>query len=261
MQLVTLISDFGTQHNGTALMKLGLLKKYKDLEIVEISHSIERGDSFRAAIELLEILQYAPTNTIHCVAIENINHNAKALTYYKINNQHFISPDNGVASLIKILLGIVDFPVFQLPNVPGYPDALFPLSFPFCVDKILKGTINEICQTYSDFNQRPSRPIKENNNIVGFVIFNNFSGDAITNIHFNDLIQYQNKELEYIKFGFQDSHFVSEINANKFEVEKGNVFCIISPSGFLTLGIGFGSAKDILGLIPGHNIEIKFFLG
>jgi S-adenosylmethionine hydrolase len=258
MNLVTLISDYGTLHNGIALMKLGLFDKNKDLEIFEISNNIDRGDAFRAALELLEIVEYAPQNTIHCVAVENLNHHAKALVYFSIHKQHFIMPDNGIAYLLKILLGLDVLNVYSIPAVPGYPDALYALTFPFVINRILSGKILDIASPYKDFELRPSKPISEPYALIGMVLFNNHLGDAITNIHINDLMHFQNKNLEAIKFGYQKSHEVYEINSHKYEVKKGNVFCVINSSGFLTIGISFGDAKKLLGLDPAKKIQVIF---
>ena len=71
MQLVTIISDFGTKDYYAALLKAHILQLNSDIQIIDITHEIDTHDIRQAAYVLNATAKSFPEGTIHVVAVNN----------------------------------------------------------------------------------------------------------------------------------------------------------------------------------------------
>ena len=98
--IVTLTTDFGLSDGYVGAMKGVLLAVSPQLQIVDITHSIEPGNIRQAAFVLGTSYKYFPKDTIHVVVVDpgvGTERNALCL---KGLGQYFVGPDNGVFSYI-----------------------------------------------------------------------------------------------------------------------------------------------------------------
>jgi S-adenosyl-L-methionine hydrolase (adenosine-forming) len=99
MQLVTLISDFGTKDYYSALLKASILSSNTDLNIVDVTHEIDTHDIRQAAYVLNATAKHFPPGTIHVVAVNNYYETNFEFILFEYKDHFFIGPNNGIFSL------------------------------------------------------------------------------------------------------------------------------------------------------------------
>lgn len=98
--LITLTSDLGLKDNYAALVKAALLKAVPGVDIVDITHDIEKFNLIHAAYIFDNTYRYFPGSSYHLVGIKG-KHAAKRLLYCELNDQKIICPDNGFITLLR----------------------------------------------------------------------------------------------------------------------------------------------------------------
>lgn len=100
MALVSLTTDFGLKDYNVAKLKSAIFHHIKQVQIVDISHHIDKFDIVQAAFYLQNVIPSFPENTIHAVAVySHYKKNSEIITFNK-NGQYFVGPNNGIFSLI-----------------------------------------------------------------------------------------------------------------------------------------------------------------
>ncbi|HXU28471.1 MAG TPA: SAM-dependent chlorinase/fluorinase, partial [Bacteroidia bacterium] len=67
MPLITLTSDLGIKDNYVALVKASILSSYEGVNIIDISHDIEKFNLTNAAYIFGNAYKFFPAGTIHMV--------------------------------------------------------------------------------------------------------------------------------------------------------------------------------------------------
>ena len=100
MQIITLLTDFGTQDYFVGAMKGVILSINPDALIVDITHDTPPHDVESAAFTLLACYRDFPARTIHVVVVDpGVGSQRRALAI-ECREQMFVGPDNGVFSWI-----------------------------------------------------------------------------------------------------------------------------------------------------------------
>lgn len=94
--IVTLTTDFGEADAFVACTKGAIYSGCPDVELVDLSHEIPRGNVREAALFIAEAIPYFPKDTIHIVAVAS----GRIPLAVSINEQIVICPDNGVLTLL-----------------------------------------------------------------------------------------------------------------------------------------------------------------
>lgn len=97
-QIITLLSDFGTEDNSVAVMKGVILGINPEVQIVDISHSIE-PHCIEIGTEILSTsYHYFPKGTIHVVVVDPGVGGDRRGILVAAENYFFVGPDNGIFS-------------------------------------------------------------------------------------------------------------------------------------------------------------------
>ena len=100
MQIITLLTDFGTQDYFVGAMKGVILSINPSVRIVDITHDVPAQDIEAAAFSLLACYRDFPAGTIHVAVVDpGVGSNRRALAI-ECARQIFVGPDNGIFSWI-----------------------------------------------------------------------------------------------------------------------------------------------------------------
>ncbi|MCK5242428.1 SAM-dependent chlorinase/fluorinase [bacterium] len=100
IQIITLLTDFGTQDTYVAEMKGTILSQAPAATIVDISHAVSPFAIEKAARMLPAVLRAFPGGTIHVVVIDPGVGGKRKPIIVASQGQYFIGPDNGLFTLL-----------------------------------------------------------------------------------------------------------------------------------------------------------------
>jgi S-adenosylmethionine hydrolase len=88
------------------------------------------------------------------------------------------------------------------------------------------------------------------------VVYNDRLGNAITNLHIDDLGRY-GTERKFRVF-ISRSEYFDEVHTHYSQVPEGEKLCLFNTQGFLEIAINKSTASGLLGLKPGHTVLVEF---
>ncbi len=106
MNVIGIITDFGSQDHYVGVMKAVMLEINKEANIVDIVHEIEPGDLRQAAFVLYKTYSYFPRGTVFLAVVDPGVGSERLPVAVKTRNYYFIGPDNGVLSMAAYADGI-----------------------------------------------------------------------------------------------------------------------------------------------------------
>jgi len=257
MTIITFLSDFGTKDHYVAAVKAKILSLDPTVQIIDISHDIERYNLAHGSYVLSQVFRDFPEGTIHLVSI-NAHENLKdGFLVLQLEGHFFVGANNGLFSLLT-----EEQPVEIVRIVPDPQKSYsFPTRslFAEAAVKIASGSkLSDLGEPYDDFKRFMHRQIKATKKqIVGTVVSVDHYGNLITNIErgvFEKLHQGNNYT---VNFGREN---VPRIQDCYETGEDGDCFVIFNSEGLLEIGINKGNAAELLGLSYDSLVSINFVL-
>jgi S-adenosylmethionine hydrolase len=96
--IITLTTDFGASSPYVAQMKGVILSLCRDVEIVDVTHSISPQNIREGAVVVADVTPRFPAGTLHVVVVDPGVGTGRKIVYVEIGEQRYIAPDNGVLS-------------------------------------------------------------------------------------------------------------------------------------------------------------------
>lgn len=100
MKVVTLLTDFGLKDGNAAIMKGVIWNIAPNVQIADISHSIQPQNIIEAALILSHAAPHFPSETIHAIVVDPGVGTSRRPIAARIGTQLFVCPDNGVLTLL-----------------------------------------------------------------------------------------------------------------------------------------------------------------
>jgi S-adenosyl-L-methionine hydrolase (adenosine-forming) len=263
MQIVTLLSDFGTQDASVAIVKAGLYQAIEGVVIADVSHEIRPFHREEAVYVLKASYDSFPKGSVHLVLVDLFYAVRPKLVWYEADGHVFLAPDNGI--LYEVFRGdSVDCMVYD-----GFaPSVQFTDWVRKCAQVIIapRGKVGEAAEGWKP--GRMTAPVvgkdartdaAEDNTLVCDVLY----VDHYQNITLNcTQIEFEEKRRGRIfELRLQKSDVIDRISAAYGDVRDGDLLCRFNSSGFLEVSIRNGRAAQILGISPGspnNDIKIEF---
>lgn len=101
MSIITLTSDWNKSDYYLGAVKGKILSLDPATQIVDINHQIQSFNIMQAAFVLRNCYYEFPPGTIHIIAVNTALTANKSLLILKINEQYFLTSDNGICGLIS----------------------------------------------------------------------------------------------------------------------------------------------------------------
>ncbi len=254
MNIIALLTDFGTGDGFVGAMK-GVIKSINPyVDIVDISHNIEPFNIFQASLVLYSVYKYYPPYTVFIVVVDPGVGTEREPIIVKTTKYIFVLPNNGLLSFVEKEEKIED--IFKIENerfllkrvsetfhgrdifspVAAYISRGVPLdSFGSRLgsDKLIRIEI-------------PEKKIIDGKIIGSIIGFDRF-GNAITNI---DRVP--------PKFTATYRNYrINKINKNFLEGDKDKPNLIVGSTGFLEVFLPKSSFKDKFKAEVGEEIVIE----
>lgn len=100
MSIITLTSDYGLTDYRVAAIKGSILNRNENLQIVDISHTIQAYDLQQTAYIVKNAYHFFPKETVHIISVDSFYAKERKAVLYKADGHHFIAADNGLLSLV-----------------------------------------------------------------------------------------------------------------------------------------------------------------
>lgn len=254
MALVTFLSDFGDKDYYVPAVKAKMLAVNPQLNIIDISHSIDTFDIAHAAFVLRSTFRDFPKGTVHLVAINTTGSITQGYIGIKLEEHIFLGPNNGILSLLAdhdpgIMVQFADIHL-QDTTFPA-KDILAPIAA-----KVASGAaIHDFGGPLTNFRKLMARQAKATKEqILGHVARVDRYGNLITNIR-KDIFDKLNPGKFTIEFGRE---IVYNLNKGYDQVEPGDCFAFFNSMNLLEIGINHGHGADLLGLKYDSVVFVNF---
>jgi hypothetical protein len=254
MRTVTIISDWKKADYYMAVLQGIFLSGGDGLRVVEMTHQVESYKVEQAVFILRSSYRYYPDGTIHLVAVKAEPDNGDSWLACMWENQFFIFPDNGFATLFwsdKVP------ELYAVENIPAttFPEALVMAEAALQIHR--NNGLQDMKIHEAPLLQRTvPMPWFEDNVITGAVIHTDSYGNAITNIsrdYFEKLVGAK----KFLISPGNSYYPINNISAHYRDVSVPDQMALFNLAGWLEIAIRNGSARDLLGLKEGTNIRIE----
>jgi len=100
MQIVTLLTDYGTRDHYVAAVKGVILDLAPRVTIVDITHEVEAHDIGHGAFVLWQAFSWFPAGTIHVAVVDPGVGSQRRIVLAQYAGRFVIAPDNGLLTLV-----------------------------------------------------------------------------------------------------------------------------------------------------------------
>ncbi len=260
--IITLTTDFGLNDHFVGTIKGVILNISPEIEIVDISHSVQAFDVLDGALTIAQSYSYFPSGTVHLVVVDPGVGTARRPILVTSDRHHFVAPDNGVLSMVYAREERL-----HIRHVTAEHYSLQPISNTFHARDIFapvaawlaKGVDPEkFGDEISDFVRfNPPKPKSVNGNTLrGVILKVDRFGNLVTNITAQDAPMLFGTEPAPFKM-VVGKHEITAILPNYSDGSPGEVFGILGSMGYLEISSNRGSAAKIVGSGKGSEVTIS----
>jgi len=253
---VTLTTDFGVRDPYVAALKGVILKQCPRAAIHDLSHDIPPQDIPAAALYIAEAAPWFPRNTIHVVVVDPGVGSERLPIIVRAGDQYFVGPDNGVFSLLLQRLPVESVRVinntdWMLPTVSAtfHGRDVFAVAAGLLANDEKMEHCGPALEKIHTFPW--TGPHIEGNRVRGAIVSVDRFGNAISNIHQNDL---SDQVVRAVIAG--GKRFEGRWRTYSDAPAGGSLF-IFSSGGYLELAVRDGSAAETFGLHRGAPFEAE----
>ncbi len=251
-------TDWGLRDHYLSAFKGELLTKTPALNLIDISHEIEKFNTMQAAFIIQNSYYKFPEGTIHFIGISsNENGNSeKPFLIVQSKGQLLIGEDNGIFTLI---LGNGKKEIVRLPFDRKYERTEIYGCLLDTIEKLAGGAdyrtlgVEETKIEESYFAQ----PTIDDKVIRGTILFIDSFGNAFVNVT-KELFTRIQKNRKFIIHLRKSMYDISKISNTYEDVEVGEILALFNQDGFLEIALNKESASKLLGLKLMDPIRIEF---
>lgn len=254
MNIITLISDFGSRNYNVASLKGTLLTHSPQCQIIDITHDINNFDIVEAAFVLENSFSSFPVKTINIVTVNCYYAQKMRFLVLLRNGYYFIAPDNGILSLIADDFS-EDALVYLEYGNSGV--GMFEI-ISRIVSKIINSVeFSEIGLSVDTISRKISfKPVISNDTIRATVLFTDKFGNAVVNVK-RDVFEKTGKGRPFSLY-YSPKDTLTRIHKKYNDVSFGDEVCFFNSAGYLEIAVYMGDASEMLGLSKDSPVQIIF---
>lgn len=271
--VITLTTDFGADDAYVAIMKGVILSTNPEVNIVDITHSVEPQNVYQAAFILGYTYRYFPKKTVHVAVVDPGVGSERRGVILKTPSALFVAPDNGILSYVIDELSSSKGSVAQYSpdqdlvtlgkgfEVVAITEPRFwrqPVSTtfhgrdifaPVAATLTLDISPYELGEKITSLHVFPIlKPLVDyQGNLIGHILHIDHFGNLITNIKRANL---PGKDIPIEVAG----RLIQGIT--DYYAEGEELMAIIGSSGYLEIALKNGSAADFLNIGIGDEIKV-----
>lgn len=256
--ILTMTTDFGGDGPYVASMKGVVLTRVPDARIVDISHRISPQNILEAAFVLNCVFESFPEGTVHLGVVDPGVGTQRRLVAAKIADHWFVLPDNGFLTYV----GRLHTPelVFELENGSIAREPVSntfhgrDLLAPAAAHLLNGGDPRDLGSPRHGITRLPAvEARKDENEVVGEVIFCDSFGNLITNVP-SEMLQDAPPERWEVEIACQRIHGLTRTYGMK---PPGTLISLVGSSGWLEVSLVNGDASRFLDCLPGTTVWFR----
>ena len=272
--IITLTTDFGLTDAYVAVTKGAILSVNPDVDIIDITHSIEPQNIVQGAFVLNNAYRYFPKQSIHIAVVDQGVGSKRYGVILKTPSALFVAPDNGILSWVinelslnedssnqgsppftKLLLGegieavaITDPRFWRQPVSSTFHarDIFAPVAAGLSLGISLYEFGEKLNSLHVFPAQRPSAG--QEGSLLGHVIDIDHFGNLITDIRSTDLPK-KAVVIEIAGYHIQ--------GLMRYYQETNGLMAILGSNGYLEISIPGKSARAYLGAQVGDEVTVS----
>jgi S-adenosylmethionine hydrolase len=255
LSLVTLTTDFGSNSIYIGTSKAFLKRHLPEVDIIDITHSIEPCDISEAAYVLQLAMGDFPAGTVHLVAVDMQNRsNHPEVIVAELNDQYFVSYNSGLLGMLDTL-NEAKFKVYG-----NYSERHFSVvkgAFGPVAQLILSGEFNDLESLPENMMNKKNMqlPVISENHLSGNVMYFDERGIAYTNIHQDDYDKFTGGKNAIIRLTRFET--IDTIRKHLADEDPGTAGGFFNDNGYLCVGIYHDDTRTMLGFKKGHVIIVE----
>jgi len=260
--IVTLLSDFGLRDPYVAEMKAVILSICPGVTIVDISHEIRKFDVRMGAFILAQATPYFPDKTVHLAVVDPGVGTRRRPMVVETNRSLYIGPDNGL-----LMLSAHTQEVNRIHEIANPKYMLKSISTTFHGRDVFSPAAAHLAKGVppSDFGPEirdpmtPSfaKPVSQNGETRGEVIYVDDFGNIITNITMKDITQIGVRKGETILLKLKEKDAALRLCTAYGEVPPSTPLAVIGGSGFLEVSVNQGDASRCFNVELGDAVILR----
>lgn len=255
LQLITLLTDFGTTDAYVGIVKGILLARAPQARLVDLVHAADSGSLYAAAYLLTAASPYFPPGTVHLVLTDPGAAPNRRIIAAAVNGQYIVVPDNGVAA--PLLDEHVPSSVVVVQNDKFLLEATHHtfhsrLIYAPAAAALASGVrLDELGPAASEWTTLPHAlaKVEPEGGIVGEVVHIDRFGNLVTNIQASQLPSHPR-----ITVG---STVIDHITDAYGAVDAGGVLAIIGSTGRLEISVNRGNAAKKLFVSRADPVRVE----
>lgn len=269
MRFLTLLSDYGASSHEPALIKGALWTTHPALQVVDITHQVNRFDSSQAAFQLADVLRAFPPDTIHLVCVNATATDEAPHRCARVLDQWVIASDRPFFQLLQDDLGGEEMLIFDLlppsspPLHPNFPEreVFVPVA-----RALLDGRpVEEWARPGGAPRAGMRPPVRvEETALFCQVLYVDGFENAVTNLD-RDTFEKARRGRGF-RIHLRGSRMdIRRVSTRYDDVPPGERLALFNHRGLMEIAIAhhavpghFGGASSLLGLPVGHSIQIVF---
>jgi S-adenosylmethionine hydrolase len=259
-RIITFTTDFGLSEHYVGAMKGVILSISSEVQLADISNSVQSFDILDGAITVSEAYDYFPSGTIHLVVVDPGVGTDRRPILVSTGRHMFVAPDNGVLSLVYAreervsVRHITAEHYFRQPVSQTFHGRdIFAAVAGHLSKGVEPAKFGEEISDYARF--AAPRPKAAEQGLKGLVIKVDKFGNLITNISPSDLPQLFESSVSFrIQVGKAE---IQQMKTAYAQGQAGEVFGILGSMGYLELAANRASAAQLAGAGKGSEVVVS----
>ncbi|NND94552.1 MAG: SAM-dependent chlorinase/fluorinase [Flavobacteriales bacterium] len=262
MAIITLTTDMGLRDYYVASVKAAILRSMQEVQIIDISHDVEKFNISQAAFHIRNSFYEFPERTVHIIGVRPELTTKNAHVIVSKDGQYLIGADNGIFSFI---FDSEPEEVFEITINQDTDDMTFPTKdlFTKAAVHLAKGGTPEVIGRKTELKTRFNKlqAITDASSIRGHVTHVDSYENVITNISeemFKEIGQGREFQIHFRR------EQLRKIHKTYNSVETGEAVALFNSRRFLEISFnqgsyhGAGGASTLFGLKVDDMIRIEF---
>ncbi len=254
MNVVTMITDFGTRDYYVALLKGTILREILNCQFVDVTHQVPPQDIMEAAFFLKSTFRKFPSKTMHVIAVNSCYSLQAQFIFFERDGHYFIGPNNGVFSLV--------FPDLSADQVRAYPlhhraDNIY-ITVANILGLLIKHDWQELGESLSVLDVKINlKPVITPSELRATIVYIDHFGNVIVNLDKSSFEKIRDGREFVIYYKSRDP--ITKISQKFSEVGIGEVCAYFNETDQLEIAVNMGNAHELLGLNKNEVIQINFY--
>lgn len=256
MRVITLTTDFGTRDYYVGTMKGVIYRIAPEVQVVDLTHEIEKHDIAEAAIVVRSSRSFFPPDTVHVAVVDPGVGSVRRPVLVRAADQYYVGPDNGIFSFVLgdgVEAWEITNPEFRLDVVSDtfHGRDIFAPAAAHLVAGVEPDAFGPRIDDLTRITTRP--PAVFSDRIQGEVIHVDSFGNLITNVSrdlLDDTVGERPVTIEV------SGRTIDGVSRTYSEEPRATLMAVFGSTDLLELAVRDGSAHRKLGVGRGDPVRL-----